>query len=695
MQGYVLVVLGAVMVALVAASVAPTLPAAVGQPIAASAEARGTLRVPANTRSPTWISVGPNVRVSGEHPDWEHSEYMADADPTRPGGLLVCSMMFSPARNQLASVVYASTDGGAHWTAGLADSSVRFGGVWDPACAYGAGGAAYFLTLAGSDSAPLLDAASLTYERWPAQRQRAMPVYRSDDGGRSWTLLTRLAFLDNEDLTSDRTRGQFAGRLYLYGNNNRAEKRDLWLLHSSDGGRTFVQSARTTLSDTTYSSVIHGGPGVVTAAGTLVLPFYLERRGATVLDRTLTLAVARSVDGGERISEPVPIAVVPYCMRTTQTTEGVSYVANGKITPMMAADHSSGPFRGRTYVAWGQMFRGHCTIMAAYSDDDGRTWSKPVKVSDERPRVAGPPGPDAFLPAVAVNKDGVVGVTWYDRREDPSDRRDRLRFSASLDGGESWSPSVPVSERPNVVSRPPRYPASASTSGGGRRRSAARTSTITTTVRPGPRLYAGWNDVHGDYAGIAVGADGRFHAFWIDNRTGVAQLYTAAVSVSARPEADAGAPRGGLENVTPLLELQYTSSVYDAASKTLSLEYRLLNTSSDTIAPPVRIRITTLDSDLGAPTITRGEASGAPLGARRAAAGVRADVRPTMGSAIIDLSEAIPASGLAPGMSTSGRSLQVRFGEITDLMGTGRWNHLLRFDARVYGARRPGRVGGP
>jgi hypothetical protein len=628
-----------------------------------------------NANRPGWISVGPNVRVSAEFPDWEHTEYMADADPTRAGGLLVCSMMFSPSRNRLASVVYASTDGGLQWRTGMRDSTSRFAGVWDPACGFGANGDAYFLTLENPDSVPTATDVFATYESWPRLPHRTMPVYRSTDSGRSWSVLTQLGFLDNEDFTVDRTRGRFAGRIYVYGNNNQnaAERRDLWLLHSSDGGQTFVQSARTTVRDTTYFAVLHAGPGVVTPAGTLALPFYLERRGATYMERTLTLAIARSTDGGERLSEPTPVAVAPYCARPSWSTEGDAYSNVGKTTPMMAADHSSGPFRGRIYIVWGQMFRAHCTIMAAYSDDDGQSWSRPVKVSDERPRLLPAQGPDAFLPAVAVNNAGVVGVTWYDRREDSTNRSDRLRFSASLDGGESWSPSVPVSERANVVDRNPRYPTAARALGGGRRLEDRRTNTFATAVILGPRLHTGWNRVHGDYAGIAAGAGGRFHAFWIDNRTGVAQLYSAAVTVSARPEANAGAARDGLVNVTPLLELQYTSSVYDPASQTLVLQYQLRNTSSDTIVGPARLRITALDSDLGTPRLSDRGASNEALGGT---------------TEIVDVSDAIPSSGLAPDMVTTVRSLRVRFTELSDMLGTGRWNDVLRFDSSVYGTVR-------
>src|SRR6266542_769797 len=52
------------------------------------------------------IIVGRNVMVSAGHPGWEHAEYISDADPSDPNRMMVCSMRFSQARNQLAVGIY-------------------------------------------------------------------------------------------------------------------------------------------------------------------------------------------------------------------------------------------------------------------------------------------------------------------------------------------------------------------------------------------------------------------------------------------------------------------------------------------------------------------------------------------------------------------------------------------------------------
>src|SRR5437667_313434 len=62
----------------------------------------------------------------------------------------------------------------------------------------------------------------------------------------------------------------------------------------------------------------------------------------------------------------------------------------------------------------------------------------------------------AYMPAITVNKAGYVAVTWYDRRGLPTAPGSippfhapgcNVRIRLSLDGGETWQPSVQVNEK--------------------------------------------------------------------------------------------------------------------------------------------------------------------------------------------------------------------------------------------------------
>ncbi len=88
-------------------------------------------------------------------------------------------------------------------------------------------------------------------------------------------------------------------------------------------------------------------------------------------------------------------------------------------------------------------------IMAAHSDDGGRTFSQPVQVSDpDRSRVV--------APALAVGSDHTVYVSYYDLKDDVRDYQGlegptwegtwSLVLANSFDGGEQFGPSVIVDD---------------------------------------------------------------------------------------------------------------------------------------------------------------------------------------------------------------------------------------------------------
>lgn len=74
---------------------------------------------------------------------------------------------------------------------------------------------------------------------------------------------------------------------------------------------------------------------------------------------------------------------------------------------------------GRLYVTWqDNRFRPDqlCQIALSISNDDGKTWSVPVRIN-QTPQDA--PNPQAFTPTVAVTKNGYVGFLYTDFRNDP------------------------------------------------------------------------------------------------------------------------------------------------------------------------------------------------------------------------------------------------------------------------------------
>jgi len=170
--------------------------------------------------------------------------------------------------------------------------------------------------------------------------------------------------------------------------------------------------------------------------------------------------------------------------------------------PELAADASGGPYRDRLY--WICRDRDHEHIYLTSSSDHGESWTAPTVVNQGSGR-----SPSAQNAVIAVNREGVLGISWYDARNDPRGYREIFRcqevfFTASLDGGRTFLPEVKVSTGENCPDTPANGEA-------GRR----------------------WPE-GGEYHGLTATADGRFQVLWADSREGIYQLRTATIRVDGK-----------------------------------------------------------------------------------------------------------------------------------------------------------------
>ena len=420
------------------------------------------------------VHVGPNIQVSRDRAGIYHGEVVMAADPRDPKRLLAGSMFLPPPVDPAVSkvVVYASDDGGESWSCRLEHVGTNPRSFADPTIGFAADASAYLVDI---------DGASLGEYR-EGSRLVALRITRTRDGGKSWDRSTRIeGFHDRPFLTVDCTGGLYRGRLYCDTASG--------LFVSADDGATFG-AAKAWPARPGYRHSSQAAPAVL-SDGSLVLLHSFESRepGADRRGRGYLVA-RRSADGGSTFFEPVEVAAF-------STIEG----RYGHI-PALAADPRHGD---RLYAAWlDAASDGSFRVCVSRSSDRGSSWTRPALVSDHENDVEGDPAGgrhDAFLPALAVNREGVVGVVWYDTRVAPGEAPGwEYRFRASSDAGETWWPSVRVSERRTTLEH----------------RAAGHT------------------------AGLAASADGDFHPLWIDGRTGRQQVWTARVTVPAR------GPREGL-----------------------------------------------------------------------------------------------------------------------------------------------------
>ena len=105
---------------------------------------------------------------------------------------------------------------------------------------------------------------------------------------------------------------------------------------------------------------------------------------------------------------------------------------------------------GRLFVTWAEFNgSGRSPINLAYSDDNGRTWTGPIQVSD-----SGHQFDQDARPSIAP--DGTVYVTWVNGPNETSLKNNVVMAAMSTDGGNTWSPSFTAA--PIVAPTPGQLP---------------------------------------------------------------------------------------------------------------------------------------------------------------------------------------------------------------------------------------------
>jgi hypothetical protein len=310
-----------------------------------------------------------------------------------------------------------------------------------------------------------------------AQEGSELIAFLSTNGGRTWTE-TPTSFgrgFDHGSMAVDRRdNALYVVASHTVRQGNGTSRSSTFIARSDDGGATFdAKTDVTSLNLPTFPL-----SPVVMSSGTLVVPFRNLARSISStpqppLDLTWSIA---SVDRGRTFSAP-------------------SFVADcGSRWSSVAADASTSPYKDRIYLTCWDRAMEHLYLFT--SNDAGSSWSPPTLVSRGYVQNG----------MVAVNDKGVVGVAWYDGRDDPRGYRSVFRcqhmyFAASLDGGRTFLPEVRVSTAENCPDTPQ-------------------------NAEAGRRWVAG-----GDYFGLAAAAEGSFRLLWADSRDGIYQLRSSSVRV--------------------------------------------------------------------------------------------------------------------------------------------------------------------
>jgi hypothetical protein len=242
-------------------------------------------------------------------------------------------------------------------------------------------------------------------------------VYRSNDGGRTWSSPVA-AFseantqiqIDRPYLAIDDSGGPRDGTLYLTYETMfyQAYLPAVYSETSSDGGRTWSAPVRVDEGGENEAQWDPRQYPVVGADGTL----YIAYDAATFVSPApieaqltpLKLMIARSRDGGRTFSNAT---VDPSVDRIQSPDEAFSY-----FTETISAIATDPAHAGRVAVAWPDKRSGDARILLRYSLDGGAGWSPIVDVPDDPPGD----GNQHDHVALAYLPDGRLVAVWRDRR---------------------------------------------------------------------------------------------------------------------------------------------------------------------------------------------------------------------------------------------------------------------------------------
>lgn len=263
-------------------------------------------------------------------------------------------------------------------------------------------------------------------------------VAKSTNNGQTWLWTNVSATTGNDKnwICADQTGGPYANYVYTIMTNGSSAS----FARSTDFGATFTNTASLSphalpgamvcvgpngsISGGYVYAVTHSGSN---AAGTY--NFHLSTNGG------LTFTTKSSNSWSNVIGTEVSGRSTVSSMRT-------------RPYPMIAADNSFGPYRGRLYCVYASnepVGSGNkADVFCRYSTDQGATWSNRVTINDD----VNTQNNNQYHPAIWCDKQtGRLYAMWYDTRNTPTNDSIDVYASYSTNGGQSFVANQKVTNK--------------------------------------------------------------------------------------------------------------------------------------------------------------------------------------------------------------------------------------------------------
>jgi len=329
---------------------------------------------------------------------------------------------------------YSSGDGGTTWARTCLNSISGDFGEGDPGVGYDLNGNSYISGIDASHGI-VFEKSSNNGATWSAVAVAVPPLFSGGLADKPW-------------LQIDTNAGSpHANALYISVTQfDSSSNSEISVSHSNDGGTTWTRVGIDTKqifpNVDQFSDITVGKDGTVYATW---MRCSATGSSGDCGGTTASLMLSKSTDGGNTWSAAAvmftaKLAPDPgFCCfygSLPNTSERVSEI------PVIAIDNSTGPHHGNLYVAYYNWTGTYMQVLLATSTNGGATWtSKAVAPATDTH--------DQFFPWVNVNRSGVVGVSWDDRRNDPSNINYEMFATFSGNGGSSFIKNFDLSAAPS------------------------------------------------------------------------------------------------------------------------------------------------------------------------------------------------------------------------------------------------------